>query len=348
MANTYTYPTSAELKLVEQDKLPLLVQDDPLFDMFPIVEEDSHLLIWEQFGNFIGLQQWRGLDGNPQKVTQTALSQYTMQPGIYGETEIIGEEELTIARAPGTFGDPANFDLLVSIRQDKLLQRRLDRIRWIGWTLMTTGTFNVASPQGGIVHSDTYNLQTFTTSQTWSNHATATPLADIRTTQLLARGHSVAFDSGAKLFMNRKWYNHMIANTNANDLGGRRTQGLATFDNLGQVNQLLTMDGLPNIAVYDEGYYPDGGGAFTQWIADAVGVLIGRRVSGVSVGEYRLTRNANNPNSAPGAYTFVRDLGSGDGNTRNSGQTPRQLLVEDGHNGGIVVYFPSAIVTMAI
>jgi hypothetical protein len=342
------YPTSAELKLVEQDKLALLVQDDPLFEMFPIVEEDAHLLIWEQYGNFIGLQAWRGFDGAPPKVSQTAISQYTMEPGVYGETEIIGEQELTIARKPGTFGDPAPFDYLVAIRQDKLLQRRLDRIRWIGWTLMTTGTFNVASPQGGTVHSDTYNLQTSTGAVTWSTHSTATPLADIRAAQLLSRGHSVAFDSGAKLFINRKWYNHMIANTNVNDLGGRRTQGLATFDNLGQVNQLLTQDGLPNIAVYDEGYYPDGGGGFTQWIPDAVGVLIGRRVSGVTVGEYRMTRNANNPNGAPGAYTFVRDMGSGDGSNRDSGRTPRQLLVEDGHNGGPVVYFPSAIVTMSI
>jgi Phage major capsid protein E len=337
---TYTYPTSAELRLIEQDKLPLLVQDDPLFEMFPIVEVDEHLLIWEQYGNFIGLQQWRGFDGAPNKVSQTAISQYTMQPGVYGETEIIGEAELTQARMPGTFGDPINFDQLVAIRQDKLLQRRLDRIRWIGWTLMTTGAFTVASPSGGTVHTDTYNLATFSAVVPWSTHATATPLADIRTMQLLSRGHSVAFDSGAKLFLNRKWYNHMIANTNTSDLGGRRTQGLATFDNLGQVNQLLTQDGLPNIAVYDEGYYPDGGGGFTQWIPDNVGVLVGRRVSGVSLGEYRLTRNANNPNAAPGAYTFVRDEGLQ--------RTPRQLIVEDGHNGGPVVFFPSAIVTASL
>lgn len=336
----YVFPTSAELRLIEQDKIPLLVQDDPLFELIPIVEVNEHLLIYEQLDNFIGLQQWRGMDGVPLPVAQTRLSQYEMQPGIYGETELIGEEELTIARVPGTFGDPIDLSKLVAIRQDKLLQRRLNRIRWIGWTLFTTGTFTVSKQDGGTVHTDTYSVQTFTASVAWSTHATSTPLADMRAMQLLSRGHSVAFDQGSKFMMNRKWANHMLANTNAADLGGRRTQGLATFDNIGQVNQLLTNDGLPSIAVYDEGYFPDGGGAFIQWIPDNVGVLVGRRTTGVSIGEYRLTRNANNPDSAPGAFTIVRDIGLQ--------RTPKQILVEDGHNGGPVIFFPSAVVAAAI
>ena len=339
---TYTFPSSAELREIEQDKVPLLIQDDPLFEMFPIVEVNEHLLIWEQFDNFLGLQQWRGFDGAPMNVKQTALKQYEMAPGVYGETEIISEQELTIARVPGTFGDPIIFDRLVALRQDKLLLRRLQRIRWIGWTLFTTGAFTVASPQGGTVHTDTYNLQTFSAGTAWSTPATSTPLADIRTAQLKARGHSVVFDASAKLFMNRKQYNRMIANTNTSDLFGRRSAGLQTINNVGQLNELLTGDNLPNIVVYDEGYFDDSA-TFQQWIPDGTAVLVGRRTTGVAIGEYRLTRNANNPGGAPGAYTVVRDMGAEIG-----GRTPRQLLVEDGHNGGPVVFFPSAIVIMSV
>jgi hypothetical protein len=52
-----------------------------------------------------------------------------------------------------------------------------------------------------------------------------------------------------------------------------------------------------------------------------------------------MTRNANNPGAAPGAYQKVVD---------NTDDVPRTVIVHDGHNGGPVVYYPSAICVMTV
>jgi hypothetical protein len=139
--------------------------------------------------------------------------------------------------------------------------------------------------------------------------------------------------------MNRKTSNRMLANTNAADLYGRRTAGLGTFNSLDQVNQLLAGDDLPNIVVYDEGYL-DSSGTFQPYIADNKVVVVGKRPAGQSLGAYRYTRNANNPDLAPGAYMKIIDTAER--------SVPRTIEVHDGHNGGCVLYFPSAIVIMSV
>lgn len=335
----FTFPTSAELMEIEQEKLPRLIEDDPIFNLFPIVNVDAHLLMWEQLDNFVGLQQIRGLNGQPSRVKQTGLNRYQMTPGVYGEFETIDEEQLTMRRQIATFGQPVSIDDLVTVCQDKLLNRRLDRIRWILWTLLTTGTFSVSTTApGGVMHTDTYSLQTHAGSD-WSTVSTGTPLADFRAAKLLARGKSVSFGSGATAFMNQTTANLLLANTNSNDIAGRRTSGLATIDNINQVNQLLTGDDLPTIQVWDDGYIDDDGN-FQLWIPNDKVIIVGKRTSGVSLGEYRMTRNANNPSMAPGVYTRVID--------RGEDTIPRTIEVHDGHNGGPVIFFPGGVVIMSV
>src|SRR5438132_6323718 len=183
---------------IAQDKMPRLTADRPVFDFFPMRSLDAALLVWEQLDNFRGLQQIRGLNGAPPKVQPIGLKQFVYQPGYYGEYTDINELEITQRRAPGTFGQPINISDLVLERQDQLLQRRLDRVEYIIWTLITTGTFSVpASPSiaGGlpVVHTDTYPLQTFTAAVGWANSGSSAPLADFSAVQLLHRGHSVDF-----------------------------------------------------------------------------------------------------------------------------------------------------------
>lgn len=333
---TYTYPSAAELRAIEQEKLPVLIQDDPIFSILPLDEVDDDLLIWEQMDNYTGLQQIRGLNGEPSRVKQVGAKSYMMRPGVYGEFIRVDEEQLTRRRQLGTFGTPINIDDLVMRAQDQLLNRRIDAIRYIGWTLLTTGTFSIANPNGGLpMHTDTFPLQTFDAATSWATTATATPLADLRAMQLLSRGRGVDFGPRATLYVNRVTANYLLSNTNANDIGGKRTSGLANIMSLADVNALLTGESLPNIAIYDEGYV-DESGTFVPFIADLTGVLVGRRTSGASIGNYRMTRNANNPNLEPGAYTKVIDKGET--------EVPRIIDVHDGHNGGPVLYFPSAIV----
>lgn len=339
---TFTFPSSAEMREVAQTKLPNLIANRPIFTILPIETVDAHLLLWEQEDNYIGLQQVRGLNGQPPRVKKTGAKRYLMQPGVYGEFTTIDELELTERRQYGSFSQPVSIDDLVMREQDRLLGRRLDRIEQIGWTLLVTGTFSVAGPDGLTYHTDTFALQTYSGSD-WSTVATATPLADFRAVQLLSRGYSLDFGPRARAIMNRVTWNRLMGNTNASDLGGKKNIGLASITSLADTNRILTEDGLPTVEIFDGGYLNDSG-TFVPFIADDKVVVIGQRTDGGRVGEYRMTRNAQNPNLAPGAYMEVIDRGqAGSGQ-----QIPRTIEVHDGHNGGPVIYFPSAVVIMSV
>ncbi len=336
---TFVYPTAAEITQIAQDKMPRLTSDRPIFDIFPVRNVNEALLIWEQLDNFKGLQQVRGLNGQPGRVQAVSLNQFQMQPGVYGEFMAIDELQMTTRRVAGTFGAPIDITDLVLEKQDQLLQRRLDRIEYIGWTLMSSGTFSVSASPGGVVHTDTFPIQTYAAGTGWGTSATATPLADFSAVQLLSRGHSVDFGAAATAFMNRATFNNLRSNANATDLYGRRTQGLGTFNNLMGINQLLTGDDLPQIVVYDQGYL-DESSNFQPYIPVNKVVVVGKRPAGQPIGEYRMVRNANNPDLAPGPYMRVIDTGEI--------SIPRNIEVHDGHSGGPVLLYSTAVVVMSV
>jgi len=339
MTTNYVYPTNSELQLLAAEKAPVLTLDDPLFDIMPIVEVDAAELTWEVLDNFTGLQAIRGLNGQPGNVTATGANAFRIKPGVYGEFSTIDEEELTTRRQFGTFNVPVDITDLVMLRQDQLLNRRIDRIRYIGWLLLATGTFSVSNARG-VTHTDTYSTQTYDAS-TWSTASGATPLADFRGVQLLSRGKGVSFGAAARAYMNRVTFNRMIANTNAADLAGRRTSGLSlsTVLSLNDTNALLAGEDLPQIVIYDEGYLNDAG-TFVPFIADNKVVVVGKRQGGQAIADYAMTRNANNPNVEPGAYMKVIDHGEE--------AVPRLIEVHDGHNGGPRIYYPGSIVVMDV
>lgn len=333
----YLFPANAELKEIEQIKLPRLVADRLIFRIMPMVTVDAHLLMWEQEDNWQGLQNARGLNGQPTRVKKVGAKRYQMEPGVYGEFEVLNEQELTTRRAYGTFGQPVRVDDLVMRAQDKLLQRRLDRIENIGWTLLTTGTFSVSDPAGVLQHTDTFSLQTFSAGTAWSTAATSTPLADLRAVQLLSRGYSVNFGAQAMAVMNRTTWNNFIKNTNAADFGGKKGVGLQSISSVADANRVLAGEDLPQLMVYDEGYI-DEAGAFQLYIPNGKVVIVGQRPGGTPIADYAMTRNANNPEMAPGPYvqTVVEQ------------RPPRSIEVHDGHNGGPRIYYPSAIVIMSV
>lgn len=337
-----TYPTSTELRTVEQTLVPSLTADDPILGpggVFPARSVPEYELVWDQMDNYLGLQQVRGLDGSPPRVARVATNRYMAQPGIYGEQITIDERELTMRAQMGTWGMPVDAGDLVRQGQDQLLVRQLSRIRQICWSLLTAGYFQVLDPKGSVLHTDSYTQRTFTAAVAWATVATATPLADFRAVQLLRRGYSVTFGTGATAYMNQTTLNNMLSNTNSADLYGRRSTGLSTLNTQALVQDLLTGDGLPMIRVYDEGYLDDTN-TFQLYIPNNIVVVVGRRSTGVPLGEWRYTRNANNEGGAPGAYVKVFD--------RSMTQVPATLEVHRGFNGGPVIYFPSAIVVMSV
>lgn len=361
MSETFTYPTSAELVSVAQDKMPRLIQDRPCFKLLPPRSVNDFFLMWEQMDNFQGIQQVRGLDGQPQRVKRVGIKRYLMEPGVYGEYLTVSERELTIRRAQGTFGTPIDISDLVMMLQDQLLQRRLDRVESQIWTLLLTGTFTVKNAEGLTVHTDTFPLQSYAASTPWSTWASATPLLDMRTMQLKHRGHSVAFDRRSTLYLNQKTVNDMLFNTNAADLYGRRTAGVGapgslggTLNTLDDVNKIFMMENLPQVQPYDESYLSDGtdgnaAGTVVLYIPNGEGVLVGARPAGQTVGEFRFCRNANTPAMGDGA---PGEGGMGSGPymrviDRGEFQVPRSIEVHDGYNGGPAIYYPTAIISVS-
>lgn len=336
---TYAYPSSQMLSTIEQNLMPDLVAEDPIFDIFPIDTQDATLLKWQQKDDYIGLQQVRGLGGDPPRVNRVSINEYQMKPGTYGEYIPLDEAEMTERAKFGSLTDVINIDDLVAEAQEQLLHRRMTVIKYIGWTLLTTGTFSIAGLNGATLHTDSYTTQTFTASVAWSTAATSTPLADFRAVQLLSLGYSVDFGSKATAFMNRVTWNYLIKNTNAADLYGRRTAGLGTYENVGEVNKLLAGDDLPQIVIYDKAY-KNASGTATRYIPNNVVVVVGQRPGGRNIGNYTMTRNVNNADAGPGAYTKVIDNGDR--------AVPRQIQVHDGHNGGPRLYYPSAVVLMSV
>lgn len=331
----YLYPTGAELTEIASDKVAVTSENRVAFDIMPMVEKDDHFVVWEQKDYWGGLQAIRGLNGQPGLVKPTGARRFMAEAGVYGEYMPIDERELTTSR-PWKFGLGAGYiDLtdLVMERQDQLIERRMTRIEHLIWTLLTTGTYAVLR-DSVMMLTDIFDLRTFTAATPWSTYATATPIANLRTIALSARGTAASFGAGAVGYANQVTVNRMLQNLNANDLFGRRVNGLGTVSNLGEVNTLLTGDGLPNIQIMEEGYY-DEALTWTPYIPDGKIIFIGVRPQQQRVGEYRLTRNANNENFAPGAYQVVLDnLGK---------QIPREIAVHDGHNGGPVIYYPGSV-----
>ena len=338
---TYGYPTNLELREIEQDLLPVLTQNDPIFEHFPIISVNEDLLAWEVSENFTGLQGARGLNGDPSRVKAVGANRFVAEPGYYGEFATIDEIELTRRRPLGQFAGVVDITDLVRKRQDQLLNREVNRIRAIMWTLAATGKFSILSGTGQIVHTDSYAPQSVLAGTAWSNSAASTPLANFRAVKLLARGHSIDFGPGATAYMNQSTFNELVTNTNANDVAGRRVTGLLSPLNLEEINRILLGEGLPQIKVYDDGYVDDSG-VFQLFIPNDVVVIVGKRSNGSRIGEYRMTRNASNPNMEPGSYVQVVD------SLKTGTPVPRKIDVHRGHNGGPVIFHPNGIVIMSV
>ncbi|MBS1716461.1 MAG: major capsid protein [Armatimonadetes bacterium] len=337
--SNYTYPSNAELTLIMQEKLPVRTMDDSVFNIMPLEDDDAALVLWEQEDNYTGLMNLRGLEGQPGRVSRVGMKQYMMQPGTYGDFISLDETEITISRAPGSVALPINLEQTILKRQDQLMNRAIDRLRYIGWSLVSNGQFTVPTPSGDLTHSDSFNLQTYVAGTPWSTSATATPLADFRNVKLLGRGKGVNFGQVATAYMNQVTFNNMVSNTNTADLAGRRVAELFAPLNLDEINRVLLGEQLPQIEIYDDGYLDDSG-TFQSFIPDNRVIVVGKRPGGQKVASFKMTRNANNVDSGPGMYTKVIDKGEL--------QVPRTIEVHVGFNGGPVVYYPSAIVRMSV
>lgn len=339
----YIYPSSVELSEIDQDFLPVLAQSNPIFREFPIKNVDAALVTWEQRDNYVGLMQARGLEGEYPVIPTPKIGRHVMPPGRYGEHAIIHGREIEERRGFATFNQPINVKDLVIERHEQTATRQFNFMSYIAWSIITQGSYQIVGPNGAIIRRDAVTLQSYAPpTYLWSDFANSRPLFDFRQVKLLHRGHSVMFGNTATAWMNTSTFNNMIANTNQQDLGGRRGQGLETVEGIDQYNSVIAMrDNLPKVVEYDEGYL-DNAGVFQPFIPDGVTVVIGKRTNGAALGDFAMTRNADNGNSSSPLIKVVEK------GLRENEAPPASIAVYRGFNGGPRIYYPTSIVVMKV
>lgn len=341
--STYAYAQNAELSMILQDKLPVLTLKDPLFELMPVKSKNVARVIWDQRGNYTGLTSARSYDGGYGKVVREAINRFGVDPAPYGDQKIMSEDWLTNSRQAGTFGNAIDLTEGQGGDQDHLTTRMIQRLKLVGWTLFTTGTYSVLGPLGQLIQTDTFNLTPFNVATTWATVATATPMLDLRNAKLRHRGHSVSFGRNAKLFLNSQDVNSLLSNTNQNDLGAKRVITVAAGAQpmtLADVNRYLIEADLPQIVEYDDAYLGDDG-SVNQFIPQGYGVLVGARDMGDPVAEFIFTRHAD-------LIASGEKLGAGDfANIYYDFElkrNPAKGISTLAFNGAPAFYFPSAII----
>jgi len=342
MVDQFIYPTNAELMEIQRDLLPDLEADDVLLSLFPDRYTGNNEVIWEQEDNKYGAMQVRGLNGKPGLVTKGGVNQFKMRPGYYGDYYKFDEQELTECRKVGTFGDTVDLSEQVVKKQQLLMERRLDRKRQTISDLMRLGVFSNVTSSGNAVHSDSFSLTTLVPGTAWSNTATATPLKDLRTWKAqYSRNTSSNFGKTSQLIANTVSINNILNNTNANDLGGKRVELGMTLNTVEDINKLLAANDLPQLVEYNKSIQrsPDDRTLFDMIVPDSDFIWVGSRPNGQRVGEFQGTYNVNSAQGEKdGIYSKVIDRGE---NT-----VPRSIEVHHGYNGGLAVYYPTAIVAI--
>ncbi len=339
---TYNFPESYQIERIEALKVPRRTAQSVWFEIFPFDSMPETVLIWEQKDVYRGYQQWRGLNGKPLTVARVNSKRFFAEPGYYGEKIVLREDELTRRRAMSAMSGaagPIDIGDLVAEAHEQLLDRRLTLVIKLVSDLLFSGSFSVSGQDGNTVYQGSYTQQTLTPSVSWSNTVSSTPLADMRLYRTYEYGQSVTFGNTGKNFqlMSIATINNLLANSNSDDLGGKRTMYGSTLNSLSDLNRVLVDNEIPPIRVDTDGYF-NSSGTFVRFVPDGKVLVVGHRDTGVRTGFYRFTRNLNSPNAAPQPYVRVKI----------DEDIPTHVEVHDGHNGGPVMQYPGALILVSV
>lgn len=335
-------PTATELQQLQMELFPRYLEGRLAFDLMPFASTDAPMITLQQPDIYKGLQGYRGLD----KPTFSVKDRYNpwgtlceVQPGYWGEHDEINETHLTKWAGIGQCASIMDATELLTRLQQRLLERRANRIEYNIWQTLVFGRYSALDEDGMVIHEGVFNLQNVSAAIPWTNFAGSFPLRDLRTVQLLGRGTSARFDSCARAYMNRETANLLFSNTNPSDVGRVGLSACCNFMGLEQVNQQFLAQGLPQIVIYDEGYYDDNGN-FNIYIPYGYVVIIGCRPNNVPVGHYWLTRNAIGCSISSGFWQKMIDT--------CATEITRRIIVADGHNGGPALEYPRMVAVLRV
>lgn len=348
----FVYPEALQFFEIQQDLMPRDEASRAGLKILPNKDAPTFKIRWSQDDNNYGLMAFRGLNGRPTKVNRLGTNVFEQEPGVYGEFQEIEEQELTERAAISDITKPIPIDELIFKANNQIIQHQSERKEFSVWQLLLNGTYSVPGPgpNGVMIYTDTYPVQTYSPVIPWSATTTATPIANLQSMQQKWIGHSVDFGAKAKFYINQQEANFLLNNSNPNDFGGRRMMWGNTINNIEAANSYFASQNLPQILIYDLGFQNQAVSGvetslsqYTQFIPTGKGVLVGVRSDGSPVGHFMNTINLANPGRGSGPYSFVKDSASG---LNAPKEVPGKIQVHRGFNGGPILEFPSAIVSV--
>ncbi len=308
--------------------------------LMPPTNQDATQIIYERDALLRGVQAARGLDGATQPAKLPGFDQFASDPAYYGDHIRLSEKDLVERRQAGDWMAFDNQGTLTGKAAEYLERRQGDRMEKNVFDLLVNGSYDGQDAQGRSKYFDIYAIQRYTPGTLFSNLSGSSPLTFLRDTIATAElGVSVDF-RGGEMLMNRVTLNLILSNTNANDLGGKRFDIGQTLNSVEELNDILLANDLPKVRLYNEGFYPDTGG-FQRFIPNGRIIILGKRTDGEPIGEYWLTRAAQN-GGRPGWWTDVVD------NTSGALADPPHVLVKAGHNGGPKLWYPEAALSLTV
>jgi|GEM_PF-3324235 len=330
------------LRKVQEILLPRAMKDRELLKLMPFQKVDEVSLIYERRQVVTGRQWARGDMGPTGPVKKPGIDAWPVEPGMYGDHYLITEKDLIKLREAGKWDSWENYDKQEARGAMHLTQRYLDRVEDNIAQMLMNGILMASNVSGTAVDVQVFKTNQYAPSVLFDQLATATPLKYLRNLiPKLELGLSVSMRKGF-ILLSRPTLNLILNNANSADFYGRRADYGATFNNVEDLNEFQAGNELPPFKVYDAGYYsdpPSGAPVFNRFLTNGKLVFVGQRTDGEPIGEYRLTRTAQNPNSAPGDWYSVQDLRQ---------HEPFSVILRQGHNGGPVPYYPEALATVTV
>jgi hypothetical protein len=151
--------------------------------------------------------------------------------------------------------------------------------------------------------------------------------------------------------------NWFLQNDNNADMHGLHGPMLTSIGySLEEGNKILAARGLPELVMYDTGYY-DASGTFHTFIPDGQVTVVGKRTIGERIGELALTRTLHklgqDGQPSPGFFAFIEVNGQGcpDGNidTALLGASGNpKITVTSGFYGGPLLFYPASVISMNV
>ncbi len=303
MALTYTFPTNHELTEVAKD---FVIQPSQFIGekILPFNDVNTQRVEWDSEDDEAGMTAPHALDSDPKVVERPGSKLLGYEPLHFKESEMIKESELLKARQLGTLNGTINIDELVMRRLGVRMNKDRVRAEWIRWQSLLGG-FSIN--ENGVVANEAFDVQVFNPVVDWNDNANSTILGDLEAMSLMFEGVG-ATAQGAMIYMNRRTLNQVLANTNNSDLAAFRNANFRNTNySIAEANELFEKRGIPQIALYDEGY-KDKDGVYHHFIPTGKAVLVGQRTGSEKVGDFILTPSLHKESGgmpAPGFFALI-------------------------------------------